>query len=129
MSLLLADREPLEVSTEDLQEVIDTWAMRHARTRTKVTSVIRAFWVSAEEEGHVAISSARWRHSPRPARPKRPRAGGTIRPSGRLIPTICRSDGGESFEPRELPLNETSQSGRASLLRPNVVERQPRGAG
>jgi len=44
MSLLLADREPLEVSTEDLREVIDTWAMRHARTRAKVTSVIRAFW-------------------------------------------------------------------------------------
>ena len=40
MSLLLADREPLEVSTEDLREVIDTWAMRHARTRAKVTSVI-----------------------------------------------------------------------------------------
>src|SRR6516164_3064322 len=32
MSLLLADKEPLEVSTEDLREVIDTWAMRHART-------------------------------------------------------------------------------------------------
>src|SRR6266545_1415960 len=48
MSLLLADREPLEVSAEDLREVIDTWAMRHARTRAKVTSVIRAFWVWAE---------------------------------------------------------------------------------
>ena len=58
MSLLLADREPLEVSTEDLREVIDTWAMRHARTRAKVTSVIRAFWVWAEEEGHVAFSPA-----------------------------------------------------------------------
>src|SRR5437763_9885588 len=56
MSLLLADREPLEVSTEDLREVIDTWAMRHARTRAKVTSVIRAFWVWAEEEGHVPFS-------------------------------------------------------------------------
>jgi hypothetical protein len=33
MSLLLAEREQLEVSTEDLREVIDTWAMRHARTR------------------------------------------------------------------------------------------------
>lgn len=56
MSLLLADREPLEVSTEDLREVIDTWAMRHARTRAKVTSVIRACWVWAEEEGHVPFS-------------------------------------------------------------------------
>jgi hypothetical protein len=44
MSLLLADRQPLEVTTEELREVIDTWAMRHARTRAKVTSVIRAFW-------------------------------------------------------------------------------------
>jgi hypothetical protein len=66
MSLLLADREPLEVSTEDLREVIDTWAMRHARTRAKVTSVIRAFWVRAEEEGHVPFSPA--------SRIRRPRA-------------------------------------------------------
>jgi site-specific recombinase XerC len=58
MSLLLADRDPLEVSTEDLREMIDTWAMRHARTRAKVTSVIRAFWVWAEEEGHVPFSPA-----------------------------------------------------------------------
>jgi Phage integrase, N-terminal SAM-like domain len=58
MSLLLADRNPLEVSTEDLREVIDTWAMRHARTRAKVTSVIRAFWVWAEDEGHIPFSPA-----------------------------------------------------------------------
>jgi hypothetical protein len=43
MSLLLADREPLEVPTEDLREVIDTWAMRHAHPRARVKSVIRAF--------------------------------------------------------------------------------------
>src|SRR5437867_13422819 len=65
MSLLLADREPLEVSTEDLREVIDTWAMRHARTRAKVTSVIRAFWVWVKEEGHVPFSPA---SDPAPAR-------------------------------------------------------------
>jgi hypothetical protein len=58
MSLLLADRDLLEVSTEDLREVIDAWAMRHARTRAKVTSVIRAFWVWAEEEGHIPFSPA-----------------------------------------------------------------------
>src|SRR5262249_4024709 len=58
MSLLLSDRKPLDVSTEDLREVIDAWAMRHARTRAKVTSVIRAFWIWAEEEGHVPFSPA-----------------------------------------------------------------------
>jgi hypothetical protein len=59
VSLLLADRDALEVSTEDLREVIDTWAMRHARTRANVTSVIRAFWVWAEEEeGHIPFSPA-----------------------------------------------------------------------
>jgi integrase/recombinase XerD len=72
MSLLLADREPLEVSTEDLREVIDTWAMRHARTRAKVTSVIRAFWVWAEEEGHVAFSPASKIRRPRAARKTAP---------------------------------------------------------
>jgi integrase/recombinase XerD len=72
MSLLLADREPLEVSTEDLREVIDTWAMRHARTRAKVTSVIRAFWVWAEEEGHVAFSPASKIRRPRAPRKTAP---------------------------------------------------------
>jgi site-specific recombinase XerD len=72
MSLLLADREPLEVSTEDLRKVIDTWAMRHARTRAKVTSVIRAFWVWAEEEGHVAFSPASKIRRPRAPRKTAP---------------------------------------------------------
>jgi len=71
MSLLLADREPLEVSTEDLREVIDTWAMRHARTRAKVTSV-RAFWVWAEEEGHVVFSPASKIRRPRAPRKTAP---------------------------------------------------------
>lgn len=66
MSLLLADRQPLEVTTEDLREVIDTWSMRHARTRAKVTSVIRAFWSWAEEESHAPFSPA--------AKIRRPRA-------------------------------------------------------
>jgi integrase len=72
MSLLLADRDPLEVSTEDLREVIDTWAMRHARTRAKVTSVIRAFWVWAEEEGHVPFSPASKIRRPRAPRKTAP---------------------------------------------------------
>jgi site-specific recombinase XerD len=72
MSLLLADREPLEVSTEDLREVIDTWAMRHARTRAKVTSVVRAFWVWAEEEGHVPFSPASKIRRPRAPRKTAP---------------------------------------------------------
>jgi integrase len=72
MSLLLADRDPLEVSTEDLREMIDTWAMRHARTRAKVTSVIRAFWVWAEEEGHVPFSPASKIRRPRAPRKTAP---------------------------------------------------------
>jgi len=76
MSLLLADREPLEVSTEDLREVIDTWSMRHARTRAKVTSVIRAFWVWAEEEGHVPFSPAS-----RIRRPRAPRKTAPLLPA------------------------------------------------
>jgi integrase len=66
MCVTLADREVIEVTTEDLRQVIDLWAGRADRTRQKVTSVIRAFWKWAEEEGHVAISPA--------ARIKRPRA-------------------------------------------------------
>jgi site-specific recombinase XerC len=72
MSLLLADRDPLEVSTEDLREVIGTWAIRHARTRAKVTSVIRAFWVWAEEEGHVPFSPASKIRRPRAPRKTAP---------------------------------------------------------
>jgi site-specific recombinase XerD len=51
MSLALADREPPDVTVEDLRDVIDLWADREARTRAKVTSVVRAFWAWAEEQG------------------------------------------------------------------------------
>lgn len=44
MCATLADREVIEVTTEDLRQVIDLWAMRSARTRQKITSVIRASW-------------------------------------------------------------------------------------
>lgn len=66
MSLQLGHKEPFEVDIEDLREVIDLWSSKSARTRQKVTSVIRAFWAWAEEQGHIAISPA--------ARIRRPRA-------------------------------------------------------
>lgn len=65
MALTLADRELIGVSTEDLRTVIDLWSARSARTRAKVTSVLRAFWAWCEEQGHIAISPA--------ARIRRPR--------------------------------------------------------
>ena len=58
MSLTLADRELIDVSTEDLRAVIDLWGDQSARTRQKITSVVRAFWAWCEEEGHIAISPA-----------------------------------------------------------------------
>ncbi len=66
MSLTLADKEPLEVTVEDLRDVIDLWADREARTRAKVTSVVRAFWGWAEEHDQVPFSPA--------AKLRRPRA-------------------------------------------------------
>ena len=80
MSLTLADRELIEVSIEDLRDVIDLWAARSARTRQKVTSVIRAFWAWAEEEGHIAISPA--------AKIRRPRAEKKI---AKLLPAGART--------------------------------------
>jgi len=58
MSLTLADRELIDVSTEDLRAVIDLWGDQSARTRQKVTSIVRAFWSWCEEEGHIAVSPA-----------------------------------------------------------------------
>jgi integrase/recombinase XerC len=66
MSLTLADREPLAVTVDDLRDVIDLWADREARTRGKVTSIIRSFWSWAEEHDHVPFSPA--------AKLRRPRA-------------------------------------------------------
>jgi hypothetical protein len=59
MSLTLADKDPLEVTVDDLRDVIDLWADREARTRAKVTSVIRAFWTWAEEQDQVPFSPPR----------------------------------------------------------------------
>lgn len=58
MSLLLADKQVAEVTIEDLRVVIDHWAKKSARTRAKVTSIIRACWQWAEDEGLVEISPA-----------------------------------------------------------------------
>ena len=75
MSLTLADKEPLEVTVEDLRDVIDLWADREARTRAKVTSVVRAFWGWAEEHDQVPFSPAvklRRPRAPRHAAPLLP---------------------------------------------------------
>jgi site-specific recombinase XerD len=55
MCLALEDREVIEVTTEDLREVIDLWANQSARTRAKVASVIRSFWQWCADESHVGL--------------------------------------------------------------------------
>jgi integrase/recombinase XerC len=79
MSLTLADKEPIDVTIEDLRDVIDLWADRSARTRQKITSVVRAFWNWMEEQGHIAISPA--------ARLRRPRAERKV---ARVLPLDAR---------------------------------------
>lgn len=56
MSLTLADKDPSDVSVDDLRDVIDLWGERSPRTRQTVTSIVRAFWSWAEEQGHIPIS-------------------------------------------------------------------------
>jgi site-specific recombinase XerD len=59
MCLSLADKDPREVGTEDLRDVIDLfWSNTEPNTRKKVTSAIRGFWAWAEDEGHVEKSPA-----------------------------------------------------------------------
>ena len=80
MSLRLAHRNPLEVDVEDLRAVIDYfWSDASARTRQKVTSVIRSFWGWAEDEALVPFSPA--------ARLRRPRAPRKVAP---LLPQDAR---------------------------------------
>jgi integrase/recombinase XerC len=79
MSITLADKEPIDVSVDDLRDVIDLWGERSPRTRQKVTSVVRAFWSWAEDQGHIAISPA--------ARIRRPRADKRLAP---LLPADAR---------------------------------------
>jgi integrase len=79
MSLTLADKDPFEVTIDDLRDVIDLWSTRTARTRAKVTSVVRAFWAWAEEQGHIAVSPA--------ARIRRPRGERRV---ARVLPLDAR---------------------------------------
>jgi integrase/recombinase XerC len=72
MALTLADKDPLEVTVEDLRDVIDMWSEREARTRSKVTSVIRAFWTWAEEQDQVPFSPAAKLRRPRAPRKSAP---------------------------------------------------------
>lgn len=66
MALTLADKDPLEVTIDDLRDVLDIWADREPRTRQKAVSIMRSFWEWAEEESFVPISPA--------ARLRRPKA-------------------------------------------------------
>ncbi len=59
--------------------MIDLWGERSPRTRQKVTSIVRAVWGWAEEQGHNAISPA--------ARIRRPRAEKRVAP---LLPADAR---------------------------------------
>ena len=70
MSLSLADKEPLAVDVEDLRAVIDEhWSPpTTARTRAKVTSVIRSFWTWAEDESLVPFSPAAKLRRPKAAK-------------------------------------------------------------
>jgi integrase/recombinase XerC len=72
MALTLADREPVAVTVDDLRDVIDLWADQAARTRAKVTSIVRSFWSWAEDQGQVPLSPA--------AKLRRPRAPKRIAP-------------------------------------------------
>jgi integrase len=64
----LADKKPVEVTTEDLREVVDLWADRTARTRQKVTSILHAFWNWAEDQNYVPFDPAAKIRRPRAAK-------------------------------------------------------------
>jgi integrase len=72
MAITLADREPLNVTVDDLRDVIDMWAEREPRTRAKVTSIIRSFWSWAEEQDQVPFSPAAKLRRPRTPRKTAP---------------------------------------------------------
>lgn len=80
MCLYLDSHELIEVTTEDLREVIDLWRDQTARTRQKVTSVIRSFWFWCDEQGHIAVNPAQ--------RIRRPRAERKV---ARTLPKDARS--------------------------------------
>ena len=73
MSITLADKDPLEVTVDDVRDVIDLWwGGSSARTRQKVTSVIRAFWSWSEDQGYVPFSPASKIRRPRAQRKAAP---------------------------------------------------------
>jgi integrase len=79
MSVTLADKQLIEVQTEDLRDVIELWAAQSPRTRQKVTSIIKDFWRWADEQGHIAINPA--------GRIRRPRAEHKV---ARVLPGEAR---------------------------------------
>src|SRR5829696_1146414 len=88
MSLTLADKEPIDVSVDDLRDVIDLWGERSPRTRQKVTSVVRALDLG------------------RRARPHRHLAGGPDQASARREARRAAPAGGRAPAPphsREAP--------------------------
>lgn len=69
MSITLADKDPLEVTLDDLRDVIDVWwSTSSPRTRQKVTSVIRAFFEWAEDQSYLPINPATKLRRPRAPR-------------------------------------------------------------
>ena len=58
MVLTLADKEPEDVTLEDLRVVLDLWTDREPATRAKVVSVMRSFWRWAEDEGRIPTNPA-----------------------------------------------------------------------
>jgi integrase/recombinase XerD len=105
MALTLADKKPLDVTVEDLRDVIDLWADREPRTRAKVTSVIRAFWAWAEEQNFVSASPA--------ARIRRPRAR---RKAISLLPTNI-----DARLLRQLTVTGKGQKSRVIPLRGRIM--------
>lgn len=83
MALTLSDRDPTEVSLEDLRDVVDLWSLREPATRAKVISVMRSFWSWAEDEGHVTDNPAR-----RLRRPRKPKKAARLLPSGSDVPLL-----------------------------------------
>jgi hypothetical protein len=57
MSLTLADKEPIEVSIDDLRDVIDLWGERSPRTRQKVSQGSKS--ATSTRSGARSASTAR----------------------------------------------------------------------
>ena len=82
MSLTLADKDPLEVTIDDLRDVIDLWADGR-RARGEGHLVVRAFWTWAEEQDQVPFSPAA-----KLRRPRAPRKCGAAAAAERRCATL-----------------------------------------